>query len=295
MLEAGPALGRRLRSQRRGAHSFSAAPGLFERSDAGAFEYMQTYVPMDWVPAGQLGSRWGEARSAEPSADHEAFQARWLRQAAKDLLGEACGVFESETNDPQAAARGWAYPHSTSLYDDYFQAATRSATVLLETQPERIDLDKKSVWLEGQALSFDVILNTDPLDDLFGQCYGPLSFLGCEQRSLVLPVPQAYPEGVHCSYHPGETGALRVTEFRKFNQAPREGSLLGVEQLHVGGRQYALPIVAEQRRAQRYLAELPQGVYSIGPLGRYAPERGVASEVQEALSLAQRLGLARVA
>jgi len=295
MLEAGAHLGRRLRAQRRGSHSYSESAGLFGRSDAAAFEYMQTFVPMDWVPAGRLGSRWGESRSAVPSADHEALQARWLRQAARQLLGERCGTFESESNESNAAAHGWAYPNSSALFDDYFRAATRTATVLLGTQPERIDLDSKSIWLEGQALSFDVIVNSDPIDDLFGQCYGPLAFLGCEQSSLVLPVPQVYPEGVHCSYHPGESGALRVTEFRKFTSAPGEGSLLGVEQLQLGGRQHALPIAAEQRRAQRYLSELPSGVFSIGPLGRYQPDRGPGSEVGEALACAQRLGLARVA
>ena len=53
-----------------------------------------------------------------------------------------------------------AYPYAINGYDDYFTISTQDAKVLLNTKIEKYDLPNKCIHLNGEKLSFDVIVNT---------------------------------------------------------------------------------------------------------------------------------------
>ena len=60
-----------------------------------------------------------------------------------------------------------AYPIKLNGYDDYFPIATKDVKVLLNTEIKEYDIKNKSVKINNEKISFDIIVNTLPPDIIF--------------------------------------------------------------------------------------------------------------------------------
>jgi UDP-galactopyranose mutase len=58
---------------------------------------------------------------------------------------------------------------------------------------------------------------------------------------------------------------------------------------HGNGRHYPLPFKSEQHRANRYFADMPDGVYSIGRAGSYLYGIDIDDCIRQALLMAEQV------
>jgi UDP-galactopyranose mutase len=162
-----------------------------------------------------------------------------------------------------------AYPIKLNGYDDYFLVATEGCTVLLNTEVEEYDIEKKSVKIKGQKKKFDIIINTLPPDVIFDFKLGELPFIGRDFYPFILPVENVFPGDVYFLYYAGKGKVTRCVEYKKLTKYKSKNSLLGIEIPSLSNRLYPLPIKKYQDLADKYFNLMPEGVYSVGRAGVY--------------------------
>ena len=162
------------------------------------------------------------------------------------------------------------YPYAPDGYDYYFGFATQAARVLLSTTITIFDIPNKTVTFNGDKKSYDIIINTIAPDTIFDECYGALPFLGREFHKIVFPTESVLPENVYFLYYANDEKFTRLVEYKKFTHHVSPTTLIGMEIPTFGnGKHYPLPYQSEQIRAERYFADMPEGVFSIGRAGSY--------------------------
>ena len=162
-----------------------------------------------------------------------------------------------------------AYPIAINGYDDFFDISTTDINLHLDTEIEEYDLPNKTVVIEGEKRSFDLIVNTASPDDVMGHAYGELNYVGREFIKIVLPVEFAFPENVYFVYYASNEPFTRLVEYKKFTQHKSESTFLGVEIPSNSNKLYPYPITGEVARAEKYFEALPEGVISMGRAGSY--------------------------
>ena len=60
-----------------------------------------------------------------------------------------------------------AYPIKLNGYDDYFPIATEGCEIMLNTEVEEYEIEKKTVKIRGEKKKFDIIINTLPPDAFY--------------------------------------------------------------------------------------------------------------------------------
>ena len=81
----------------------------------------------------------------------------------------------------------------------------------------------------------------------------------------------------------------RAVEYKKLTRHQAPTSLIGIEIPSLSNRLYPLPFKSELVKAQRYFAELPEGVFSIGRAGRYDYILDIDDSIDDAMKAAQAL------
>jgi len=192
---------------------------------------------------------------------------------------------------PRAFWSEWisAYPYAENGYDDYFSIATQDTNVLLNTKVDHFDIDKKRVFYSGEWHSFDVIVNTISIDDIFNHCYGRLPYVGLDLQLLVLPLEHAFPESVYFLYYANTEPFKRLVEYKKFTKHKSANTLLGIEVPSKNGRYYPVPIKSEIARASMYKDLLPDNVFSIGRAGSYEYLVDIDDCIMQAMNVADAL------
>jgi len=182
-----------------------------------------------------------------------------------------------------------AYPIAPNGYDDYFDIATSEATVHLSTRIDRYDIPHKTVVINGEKRSFDVIVNTISPDILFDRAWGELPYVGLDFYKFVLPVEHCFPENVYFLYYPGSEPFKRLVEYKKFTRHKAPTTLIGIEFPSMNGKYYPMPIKAERQRAQTYFDAMPDGVFSIGRAGSYRYDVDIDDTIAQAMEVAEQL------
>lgn len=182
-----------------------------------------------------------------------------------------------------------AYPLAPDGYNSYFELATAGARVLLETTVEEYDIPERTVVLGGEKRTFDVIVNTIPPDVLFGFEYGELPFVGRDMHQIVLPMEHCFPPDVFFIYYAGDERFTRLVEYKRFTGHQAPTTLIGLEFPSRNGKHYPLPIRSEIARAQRYLSEMPDNVFSIGRNGSYLYQVDIDDCIAQAMEVANAL------
>jgi len=181
-----------------------------------------------------------------------------------------------------------AYPVASDGYDQYFDLATAETSVLLNTEIEHYDLPEKTIVLQGEKKQYDVIVNTAPPDVVMNFVHGQLPFIGREFHKFVLPVQFAFPENVYFLYFTGPEKFTRLVEYKKFTRQKynENSTIIGMEIPVVdGGKHYPVPFKSEIAKAEKYLDDMPEGVFSIGRAGSYRYSVDIDDCVEQALAV----------
>ncbi len=194
----------------------------------------------------------------------------------------------------QGARAAWdtaisAYPYAPNGYDNYFDIATREATVYLSTHITDFDIPRKTVVIKGERCSFDIIINTISPDILFDYTYGELPYVGIDFHRIVLPIEHCFPENVYFLYYPNSESFKRLVEYKKFTHHKAPTTLIGMEFPSLNGKYCPMPIKSEQSKAQKYFDEMPDGVFSIGRAGSYRYEVDIDDCIAQAMGIAEHL------
>lgn len=182
-----------------------------------------------------------------------------------------------------------AYPVAHDGYDDYFRIATAAATVHLGTRIERYDIPARTVVLNGETRTFDVIVNTISPDLLFEQCYGELPYVGRDLIPIVLPIEFALPESVYFCYYAGPERFTRIVEYKKFTHHKAPTTLITIEIPTNTSKYYPMPFESEKAKAKKYFALMPDGVFSIGRAGSYLYNVDIDDTIDHAMTVAAAL------
>lgn len=162
-----------------------------------------------------------------------------------------------------------AYPYAPNGYDAYFKIATDGSNVLLNTKIEQYDISARRIMINSEWKTFDLIVNTISLDQLFSNCYGELPFVGLDFYPIVLPVRQLLPDNVFFLYYSGKEPHKRIVEYKKLTGHASDHTLIGLEVPSMNGKHYAIPVKKFYRLHKKYESELPENVFSIGRAGSY--------------------------
>ena len=185
-----------------------------------------------------------------------------------------------------------AYPYAKNGYDDYFELSTQDTKVLLNTKIDKYDLPKKTITLNGDKHTFDIIINTISPDIVMNNTYGELPYIGREFHKFVLPVKFAFPENVFFLYYTGTEKFTRLVEYKKFTKQKYDENttIIGMEIPVIdGGKHYPLPFKTEINKAKKYINDMPDGVFSIGRAGIYQYGYDIDDCIESALNIGKDL------
>ncbi len=182
-----------------------------------------------------------------------------------------------------------AYPIAPNGYDDFFDIAARDATVHLGTRIEAYDIPNKEVVIGGERRRFDIIVSTISPDILFDYSHGELPYVGREFHPIVLPTEFAFPEHVYFCYYAGKERFTRIVEYKKFTKHKAPTTLLGLEIPSAVNKLYPMPFESEKAKAQKYFAEMPDDVFSIGRAGSYLYNVDIDDTIDHAMKVAEAL------
>jgi len=182
-----------------------------------------------------------------------------------------------------------AYPLAPDGYNRYFDVTTQGAHVLLSTRIERYDIPHRTVWIAGERMTFDLVVNTIAPDDLFERCYGELKFIGRDIHKIVFPTEHVFPEHVYFLYYANDEKFTRLVEYKKFTRHRSPTSLVGMEIPSLNGKHYPLPFKSEQDLARKYLELMPDHVYSLGRAGSYRYGLDIDDCIEQAMMMAQQI------
>ena len=181
------------------------------------------------------------------------------------------------------------YPYAANGYDDYFELSTQDATVLLSTKIEAFDIPNKTVVLNGEKKTYDIIVNTIGPDILFDSCHGELPFVGRDFHPILLPIEYAFPDDTYFLYYAGEESFTRIVEYKRFTKHEAPTTLIGLEIPSSNGRHYPLPFKSEYARADKYFEMMPDGVFSIGRAGRYRYQVDIDDCIDQGMEVGEAL------
>jgi len=182
-----------------------------------------------------------------------------------------------------------AYLYAEDGYNRFFDVTTEGVTVLLKTRIENYDIPNKTVWINGEKKTFDVIISTISPDELFERCFGELPFIGRDFHKIVFPTEHVFPEHVYFLYYANEEKFTRLVEYKQFTHHKSPTTLIGMEIPSMNGKHYPLPFKAVQDQARKYLELMPDNVYSIGRAGSYRYGLDIDDCIEQAFIMAEQI------
>ncbi len=182
-----------------------------------------------------------------------------------------------------------AYPYAPDGYNHFFDVTVEGVNVLLNTRIERFDIQNRTVWIKGEKLSYDIIINTISPDELFEQCYGELAYIGRDFHKIVFPTESVFPDHVYFLYYANDEKFTRLVEYKKMTHHKSPTTLVGMEIPSLNGKHYPLPFLSEQELARKYYDLMPDNVYSIGRAGSYRYGLDIDDCIEQAMIMAQQV------
>lgn len=189
-----------------------------------------------------------------------------------DFGFEATVKLKPLQNGQRYEFQGWynCYPVPHDGYNRYFDIALEGCEVMLNAKITGFDLAQCSVYFDGQKLKGDIIVSSISPDTLLDYRFGELRYVGREFHYLILPIEFAFPPDVYFIYYPNRTEAhTRAVEYKKFTLHKSPYTLIGLEFPSFKNKLYPTMIKSEVEKAARYIAALPDKVFSLGRMGIY--------------------------
>ena len=260
-----------------------------------------------------IESELNEARRIQGAATAKNFEEYWIASIGKTLYGKFVDHYSRKmwmiddnkkiddfTWSPKGVAiktgprAAWntafsGYPEAPNGYNDYFAISTQEATVLLNTQVEKFDIETKRVKIDGNWRCFDIIVSSISPDIVGSFAYGELPYVGRELLRIVLPVEFALPTNVYFIYFANEEPFTRLTEYKKFTRHKSATTLVTLEIPSNRNKLYPVPMKSEMERAQKYFDAFPEDVFCVGRAGTYRYNVDIDDTLLHALTLRERL------
>lgn len=182
-----------------------------------------------------------------------------------------------------------AYPYAEDGYNKYFDYAVQGVNVMLNTKIERYDIPNRTVWLNGEKKTYDVIINAISPDELFEKCYGELKYIGRDFHKIVFPTESVFPEHVYFLYYANDEQFTRLVEYKKMTHHKSPTTLIGMEIPSLNGRHYPLPFKKDIALASKYFELMPDNVYSIGRNGSYRYGLDIDDCIEQAMIMSKQI------
>ena len=160
----------------------AVGPTLYEK-------YVKTYTEKMW-----------EVESNKVFEDYS-----WSVKGSPIQRGDRMCRLASETENQLHA-----YPIEETGYNRFFEYCVRNSEVLLNTNIEKVDLEKKEVYIAGEMIKGDIIISTIALDDLMEKCYGELRYMGRDFHMIDLPTEHIIKEVHHFIHYPNKEKLTRI-------------------------------------------------------------------------------------
>ena len=161
---------------------------------------------------------------------------------------------------------------------------------MLSTKVTNFDIPNKTVTFNSEKKTYYVIVNTIAPDTVFDECHGALQFLGREFHKIIFPTEFVLPENVYFLYYPNDEKFTRLVEYKKFTHHKSPTTFIGMEIPTLGNcKHYPMPFQSEQRRAEKYFSEMPEGVFSIGRAGSYLYGIDIDDCIRQTMLMAEML------
>jgi len=161
------------------------------------------------------------------------------------------------------------YPVVLNGYNDMFDKMTANCKVHLNTPITEFNIENKEIYVNGEWKKADIIVSTISPDMLLNYKYGELKYKGRDFLKILLPIERITPEPYYFLYYAGDEPYTRIVEYKLLTGYKSKDTLIGIEFPSDNNKLYPYLTKAEVDRANRYFADLPDGVFSIGRLGAY--------------------------
>jgi UDP-galactopyranose mutase len=162
-----------------------------------------------------------------------------------------------------------AYPVELEAYNPYFDKCVEGCRVVYDTFVQKFDPGRKRVFANGEWIQGDVLVNTASIDMVFDYMYGELRYIGRDFLKIILPVERVIPEPYFYLHYAGDEPYTRIVEYKLLTGYKSPDTLIIVETPSFSNKLYPYLIKSEIEKANKYLAALPEGVFSIGRMGKY--------------------------
>jgi len=298
---------------------FDTVSWTFVAEDGQFYDYpLQAHDIARMPDAAAIRAELAERRGNRPRVDD--FEAYWLDAIGPGLYRKVVDRYSRkmwgvESNRALAANWEWVnrgtpirdgdvrlyqdqfqgYPQAADGYNGFFERALAGTRFLPGARVTRFEWEARTVHSTAGSFTADVIVNTLPVDALFGFTYGRLRYAGRRFLPVVLPVPRALPEGIAWVHYAGDEPYTRVTEFKTITGHDSPHTLIGLELPDETSRYYPVQTPVERTRFAQYRAMFPADFHSIGRHGSFQ-YKGIPDAIRDALDVAAAVtGAARAA
>jgi len=190
---------------------------------------------------------------------------------------------------------GWdtaisAYPQAPDGYNKLFEKAMNVGKVLFNSDVKVLDPQKNIVEIRGERRTYDVIVNSSPLDRSFTDTSpGKLKYIGRDIEFVVLPIKYALPPNVYFCYYTGREKYTRMVEYKKFTRHESDHTLVSLEYPSTNGLYYPFPSLAYQQIHQLYLEMCGDRFFNIGRLALFNYRFDIDDAILQALAAKESL------
>lgn len=190
---------------------------------------------------------------------------------------------------------GWdtaisAYPTAIDGYNKYFDSAKEKCHQLFNGLVEEVVPNSLKAKLNGEYHEFDIIVNTAPLDDIFGKMHGELLYIGRKIEFAILPIEFALPKNVYFNYFTGNEPYTRIVEYKKFSRHQSPHTLISLEYPTIGnGKYYPMPMKEYRDIHKLYLEECNSMMFNAGRISKYNYRYDIDDVIEQVLEITKAL------
>jgi|TARA_B100001540_G_scaffold170011_1_gene150237 UDP-galactopyranose mutase len=180
-----------------------------------------------------------------------------------------------------------AYPIALDGYNKYFDISVKGVKhLLLNTTVKINDLKKLEVEINGEIKKFDHIISSISPDDVVGNIFGELKYIGRDLHKIVLPMKDCFPEDIYFLYYANKEKFTRIVEYKRFTKYDSPNTLIGLEIPSKNGKFYPMPTEDEQDKARQYHNYLPPNFHCVGRNGTYRYSVDIDDCIEQAFFVA---------
>jgi UDP-galactopyranose mutase len=186
---------------------------------------------------------------------------------------------------------GWdtaisAYPTAIDGYNKFFDSARELVDVFIEGTVANLDPGTLNAHLPNGPQTFEIIINSAPVDEIYNMVHGPLRYIGRNIEYVVLPVENALPLNVYFAYYTGNEAYTRVVEYKKFTRYQSANTVISLEYPSLtSGKFYPLPVPSQRELHRVYEMLNHQMLFNIGRIAKYNYRYDIDDAIEQVLAL----------